>query len=284
MALFKHLIPKPFRKTTPVVPLIRLGGVIGARSMLQSGLSLAGVEKAIKEAFDVKEAVAVALAINSPGGSPVQAHLIYRRIRALAEEKKLPVIAYLEDVAASGGYMLACAGDEIVADPSSIVGSIGVVSSGFGLDRAIGKLGIDRRVYTAGSRKATLDPFQPENIEDIDHLKDLQREVHTMFIDLVKARRGDKLTGDEADLFSGLFWAGGSALGLGLVDRLGNLHEDIREKFGEKAEIRLMGREKGFLRRRLFGSATPRLPASLLSGEELLSAIESRLHFSRYGL
>jgi signal peptide peptidase SppA len=283
LSVLKYLI-KPFSKKTPVVPLIRLGGVIGARSMLQGGLSLAGVEKAIKEAFDVKGAVAVALAINSPGGSPVQAHLIYRRIRALSEEKKLPVIAYLEDVAASGGYMLACAGDEIVADPSTIVGSIGVVSSGFGLNRAIEKLGIDRRVYTAGSRKASLDPFQPENIEDIDHLKDLQREVHATFIDLVKTRRSDKLTGDEADLFSGLFWAGRPALDLGLVDRLGNLHEDIRAKFGEKAEILVVGQEKGFFRRRILGAATLRLPSAILSSEDVISTIERRLHFSRYGL
>lgn len=281
---FRSWLPRRLRGDTPIVPLVRLSGAIGMPSGIGRGsLSLATVDGALKRAFSVKGAKAVALALNSPGGSPVQSHLIFRRIRQLAEEKKLPVIAYVEDIAASGGYMLACAADEIVADRSSIVGSIGVVSASFGLDKAIARLGIDRRVYTAGTRKVTLDPFQPENGEDVEHLKTLQRDIHAFFIELVKGRRGGRLQEGE-DLFSGLYWAGDRAVALGLADRVGTWHDDLAARYGDKVDIRLFepGRA-GFLRRRLFGGATD-AGGGLVDFDDALAAIERRAMFSRYGL
>ncbi|WP_026783687.1 S49 family peptidase [Pleomorphomonas koreensis] len=277
-------LPRRLRGDTPVVPLVRLSGAIGMPSAMGRGsLSLAAVDGALKRAFSVKGAKAVALALNSPGGSPVQSHLIFRRIRQLAEEKKLPVIAYVEDIAASGGYMLACAADEIVADRSSIVGSIGVVSATFGLDKAIARLGIDRRVYTAGTRKVTLDPFQPENGDDVEHLKTLQRDIHAFFIELVKGRRGDRLKEGE-DLFSGLYWAGDRAVALGLADRVGTWHDDLAARYGDKVDIRVFepGRA-GFLRRRLFGGAAD-AAGGLVDFDDALASIERRAMFSRYGL
>src|ERR1700674_4579084 len=175
----------PFMRGGPIVPVVRLSGVIGYVTPLSSGLTLAGVARTLERAFAIRRATAVAVIINSPGGSAVQSHLIHARIRELADKHKKPVIAFVEDVAASGGYMIACAADEIIADPSSIVGPIGVVSASFGFDKAIKKLGIERRVYTAATRKAMLDPFQPEKPEDVRHLKALQKEIHERFIDLV---------------------------------------------------------------------------------------------------
>ena len=183
-------------------------GIIGFSSPLRPGLTLTGIARMLERVFAVRNAAAVALAINSPGGSPVQSHLIFRRIRELAKEKNRRVIAFVEDAAASGGYMLACAADEIIADPSSIVGSIGVVGGSFGFDKLLGKIGVERRLYTAGEHKATLDPFLPENPDDVERLKKLQREIHDDFIALVKSRRGDKLRGPEGDLFSGEYWTG----------------------------------------------------------------------------
>lgn len=284
MVDFRSWLPRRFRGDVPIVPLIRLSGAIGMPAALGRGsLSLASIESTLKKAFSVRGAKAVALAINSPGGSPVQSHLIFRRIRQLADEKKLPVIAYVEDIAASGGYMLACAADEIVADRSSILGSIGVVSASFGLDKAISRLGIDRRVYTAGTRKVTLDPFQPENGEDIEHLKSLQREIHAFFIELVRDRRGARLTGGE-ELFSGLYWAGERSVSLGLADRIGTARDDLAIRFGDKVEILPFepGRS-GFLRRRLFGSATAHAGA-LVDFDNVLATIEQRTMYSRYGL
>lgn len=281
---FRSWLPRRLRGDTPIVPLVRMSGAIGMPSAMGRGsLSLAAVDGALKRAFSVKGAKAVALALNSPGGSPVQSHLIFRRIRQLAEEKKLPVIAYVEDIAASGGYMLACAADEIVADRSSIVGSIGVVSASFGLDKAIARLGIDRRVYTAGTRKVTLDPFQPENGDDVEHLKTLQRDIHAFFIELVKSRRGGRLQEGE-DLFSGLYWAGDRAVALGLADRVGTWHDDLAARYGDKVDVRLFepGRA-GFLRRRLFGGAAD-AAGGLVDFDDALASIERRAMFSRYGL
>lgn len=284
MVDFKSWLPRRFRGDVPVVPLVRLSGAIGMPAALGRGsLSLSSIDATLKKAFSVSGAKAVALAINSPGGSPVQSHLIFRRIRQLAAEKKLPVIAYVEDIAASGGYMLACSADEIVADRSSILGSIGVVSATFGLDKAIARLGIDRRVYTAGTRKVTLDPFQPENGEDIEHLKTLQRDIHAFFIELVKERRGARLAEGE-DLFSGLYWTGERSVALGLADRIGTAHDDLANRYGDKVDIRLFepGRS-GFLRRRLFGNATDEA-GGLVDFDNVLAAIERRSLFSRYGL
>jgi len=267
-----------------VIPTVRLSGVImAAGGPLRPALSLASVAPLLQRAFAQSEAPAVAISINSPGGSPVQSRLIFQRIRDLAAEKKKHVIVACEDVAASGGYMIACAGDEIIADPSSVVGSIGVVSGGFGFVDLISKLGIERRVHTAGQNKATLDPFRPERPEDVEHLKELQLDVHRTFIDLVKERRGAKL-GDDPNLFTGLFWSGVRGKELGLVDRLGDLRSVVRERFGDKAKLGLVQQKRGFL---AFRGAAPGTvgafdPARLGAG--LLEAAEERALWSRYGL
>ena len=208
---------------------------------------MAGMAPLIDKAFEVKGAKAVALVINSPGGSPVQSSLIYDRIRYLSREKDIPVLAFVEDVAASGGYWLACAGDEIYVNASSVVGSIGVVSAGFGFVDAIEKLGVTRRVYTAGKRKVMLDPFQPENEGDIDHLKTLQKDIHDQFTALVRHRRGSKLTAPEDDLFSGAFWTGLKAVELGLADKTGEIRQVLKERFGDKVQIKLVEGKKSML-------------------------------------
>ena len=263
----------------PVVPVIRLTGLIGLSTPLRPGITMAGVARQIDRAFDYKRARAVALSINSPGGSPVQSHLIYRRIRQRAEEKKLPVYAFIEDAGASGGYMLACAGDEIVCDVSSVVGSIGVVGATFGFDRAIAKLGIERRVYTAGEHKVSLDPFLPEDPDDVARLMAIQHDIHLSFIDLVKTSRGGRLKGPESALFSGEYWAGRKALEYGLVDGLGDLRSVLRQRFGEEVRLPVMA-ERGWLARRISG--TRQFPAGL--GDEILSALEARALWARYGL
>ena len=219
----RPLLPKRLRGDIPVVPVIRLSGAIGLSTPLRPGVTLAGVARPLERAFGMRRARAVALLINSPGGSPVQSHAIYRRIRQLSEEKGVPVIAFAEDVIASGGYMIACAADEIVCDPSSIVGSIGVVGGSFGFVRLMEKLGIERRLYTSGERKAMLDPFLPEKPDDVNRLKAVQRDIHEDFIALVKERRGARLVGPENDLFSGEFWTGRKAVELGIADSVGDL-------------------------------------------------------------
>ena len=288
-SILTRLIPARYRKSTPVIPVVRLRGVIAASgSPLQPVLSLAAVAPALERAFAMKDAPAIAISINSPGGSPVQSRLIYKRIRDLAAEKEKPVLMFTEDVAASGGYMIAAAGDEIIADPSSIIGSIGVISAGFGFVDAIKKLGIERRVYTAGQNKSTLDPFTPEKDEDVERLKALQLEVHEVFINLVKQSRGDKLA-DDPDLFTGRFWAGQSAKGLGLVDHIGDMRSFIKDRFGDKAQLRLITQPRGLFGRRpqagvsqLGGLDASALTAGAAAG--LLSALEERALWDRYGL
>jgi signal peptide peptidase SppA len=279
------LLPARMRAGTVIVPVVRLHGAIGMATPFRPGITFANVAKTLDRAFAVKGAKAVALVINSPGGSPVQSHLVYKRIRLLAEEKKLPVIAFVEDVAASGGYMLACAADEIVADPFSIIGSIGVVSAGFGFDKAIEKIGIDRRVYTAGERKVILDPFQPEKPDDIKKLKTLQREIHARFVDLVKERRGSVLVGPEKAVFSGEFWAAGQALEYGLIDAMGELRTHLKARYGDKVVTPLVAAGGG-----LFGRRTPGVmgldPAGIGAGAAggLIAVAEERALWSRYGL
>src|SRR6478735_275966 len=229
----QFLLPARYRRNLPVVPVVRLSGAIGAVMPLRAGLAMANVAPLLERAFSVPGAKAVALVINSPGGSAAQSHLIFKRIRAFAEEKKLPVIAFVEDAAASGGYMIACAADEIYADPASIVGSIGVVSASFGFHELIARIGVERRVHTAGENKAMLDPFKPENPEDVARLKGLQRKIHEVFVDLVKTRRGAKLNDSYEDLFSGAFWVGAEAVDLGLIDGLGDVRSILRQRFGE---------------------------------------------------
>jgi len=247
------------------IPVVRLhGAIMAGGGALRPMLSLASAAGVLERAFADKEAPAVALSINSPGGSAVQSRLIFRRIRDLAEEKKKKVIVFIEDVAASGGYMIAVAGDEIIADPSSIVDSIGV----------------ERRVYTAGKNKVTLDPFQPEKPADIEHLKTLQAEVHETFIELVKSRRDAKLANDP-DLFTGLFWSGKTALSLGLVDALGDMRSHLKAQYGPKTRLRLISPPRGFLSRRLPGIGS-QFAAEAASG--VIDAAEERALWSRFGL
>lgn len=281
-----HLVPRRFRAERSVVPVVRLTGVIGFSTPMRPGLTLASAANSLERAFSVRDAKAVALLINSPGGSAVQSHLIFSRIRALAEEKKLPVIAVAEDVAASGGYMIACAADTIVADSSSLVGSIGVMGGSFGFHRLLDKIGVERRLYTSGERKAMLDPFLPERPEDVERLKAIQREIHESFIALVQSRRGSKLAGDEAALFSGEYWTGHRAKALGLVDEIGDLRSVLRARFGDKVETPLMV-ERGWFSRRPMGIGGGRtlLDFSQASfAEDALSTLEARALWARYGL
>ncbi|MBC2858269.1 S49 family peptidase [Stappia sp. 28M-7] len=275
-------LPGKWGNVPTTIPVVRLQGAIGMASPLRPGLSLATVAPLLDKAFSF-DAPAVALIVNSPGGSPVQSRLIHDRIRQLAGEKKKDVLVFVEDVAASGGYMLAIAGDEIVADENSIVGSIGVVSSGFGFSEAISKLGIERRVHTAGENKAILDPFRPEREEDIVHLKALQQEVHESFIALVRRRRGDVLT-DAPDLFTGLFWTGATSRDLGLIDRIGDIRSTLRERFGDKVRVRLVGGPRSLFSRRQ--GVGVEIGAGLTQGwaDEAIGALEQRALWARYGL
>ena len=239
------LVPARFRTDIPVVPVVRLSGVIGATTPMRPGLMLSNTARALERAFETRNARAVALIINSPGGSPAQSHLIFRRIRQLAAEKNLPVIAFIEDVGASGGYMLACAADEIICDPFSIVGSIGVVGGSFGFPKLMEKLGVERRLYTSGERKAMLDPFQPEKPEDVKRIKAIQKDIHAHFIALVEERRGSKLKNSEKKtLFSGEFWTAQAAIEFGLADSIGDLRSTLRERYGEKVRTPLISTEQ----------------------------------------
>src|SRR5205809_2771173 len=231
----KQLIPAKFQRDVPVVPVVRLSGVIGAVTPLRPGLTLAGVAKMLERAFATRHAKAVALVINSPGGSPVQSRQIYLRIRHLAAEKKLPVLVFVEDVAASGGYMIACAGDEIFCDPSSIMGSIGVVGGTFGFQDLIKRIGVERRLYTAGEHKGMLDPFLPENPDDVTRIKAIQREIHALFIALVKQSRGARLKATDDVLFTGEYWEGVISVWLGLADAVGGLRSTRQARYGEQA-------------------------------------------------
>ncbi len=279
----KTLIPARLRGGEPVIPVVRLSGTIGGGATpLRQGLTLEGVAAPLARAFGVKSAPAVALIINSPGGAAAQSHLIFRRIRALAEEKKKKVIVAVEDLAASGGYMIAAAGDEIVVDESSIVGSIGVVSAGFGFTGLIERIGVERRVHTAGKSKAMLDPFRPEREDDVARLRAIQEDVHAAFIDLVRGRRGDKLA-DDPDLFSGAFWSGRRAVELGLADRTGELRTVLREAYGDKVRLKVIPMEKGMLCCCLgLAGGSDRLAAGIV--DRVLAVIDEHLAWNRFGL
>jgi serine protease SohB len=270
----------------PVVPVVRLSGAIGAVTPLRPGLSLAGVAKLLDKAFSTRGAKAVALVINSPGGSPVQSREIYLRVRQLAAEKKLRVLVFVEDVAASGGYMIACAGDEIFCDPSSIVGSIGVVGGTFGFTELIKKVGIERRVYTSGDYKSQLDPFLPENPDDVARLKAIQRDIHDTFIQLVKDSRGARLMGEGDYLFTGEYWAGERAVKLGLADAIGDLRTVLRARYGDKVLMPVVAPPSGLLAN-LTGrkpGAGAALPGAAGFSDDLISALETRALWARYGL
>ncbi len=283
----KKLLPRRFRTDGLTIPAIRLhGAIMAGGSQFRPALNLATVAPLLEKAFAVKEAPAVAISVNSPGGSPVQSRLIYQRIRDLAEEKKKRVLIFVEDVAASGGYMIALAGDEIIADPSSIVGSIGVVSGGFGFPELLKKIGVERRIYTAGENKVVLDPFQPEKERDIEFLKSLQLDIHDTFIEMVKARRGTLLS-DHPDIFSGLFWTGRRGRELGLVDGLGDMRGEVKRRYGEKARLELIQPSRSLFGRRqpgaaVAGSLAAPLAASAAAG--VVEVIEERALWARFGL
>jgi|KBSMisStaDraftv2_1062788.scaffolds.fasta_scaffold573759_1 signal peptide peptidase SppA len=283
-----EFLPARLRPGAAVVPVVRLSGVIGAVTPLRPGMTLAGVAKMLERAFATRNAKAVALVINSPGGSPVQSRQIYLRIRQLASEKKLPVLVFVEDVAASGGYMIACAGDEIFCDPSSILGSIGVVGGSFGMQEMIKKIGVERRLYTSGEHKAMLDPFLPEKPEEVARLKAIQREIHDIFIALVKGSRGPRLKGSDETLFTGEYWAGDTSVSLGLADSIGDLRATLRARYGEKVRTPVITPPSGLLSG-LLGRRSPGAgQLAALDGfsglpDELISALETRAIWARFG-
>ena len=278
-----HRLIERFRDPPPVVSVLRLSGIIGRLGPWKRGLSLAGQAALIERAFKARRLGAVALSVNSPGGSPVQAALIAKRIRVLADEKGVPVFAFAEDVAASGGYWLALAADEIYADENSIIGSIGVISAGFGFPGLLERLGIERRLHAVGPRKGMLDPFLEEKAADVKRLKGLQADIHASFMYQVRERRAGKLKAAEKELFSGEFWTGQRALELGLIDGLGDLRGVMRERFGERVKLRLVGVRKRFLRWPFAATGLPLgEPGDWAAG--VLAAVEERLLWSRFGL
>ncbi|HEY0848442.1 MAG TPA: S49 family peptidase [Bradyrhizobium sp.] len=285
----KEYLPVRLRRDVPVVPVVRLSGTIGAVTPLRPGLTLAGIAKTLERAFATRNAKAVAIVVNSPGGAPVQSRQIYLRIRQLASEKKLPVLVFVEDVAASGGYMIACAGDEIFCDPSSILGSIGVVGGSFGFQELIRKIGVERRLYTAGEHKAMLDPFLPEDPDDIARLKSIQRDIHALFISLVKESRGGRLKGADDILFTGEYWAGEKSVSLGLADGIGDLRSTLRARYGEKVLMPLVSPARGLLsslfgRRSAGADAFASIDGIRALPDDLISALETRAIWAKFGL
>ena len=265
-----------FFKKKKIIPHIKLSGVIGNVGKFKQGIDFSGQEETISKAFALKKAPCVAITINSPGGSPVQSHLIYNFIRQQAKKNKKKVIVFAEDVAASGGYLIACAGDEIYANSSSIIGSIGVIYSSFGFTEFIKKVGVERRVHTAGKNKSTLDPFLEEKDEDIKRLKNIQLDLHKDFIDIVEKSRGTKLKKTEIELFSGEFWSGSKAKELGLVDDLGNSNEILRKKFGEDVVIKKFEKSKGWLSKKLSSSSD--------HVDQIANILDEKSVWQKYGL
>jgi signal peptide peptidase SppA len=266
---------RKFFQRKPLVVVIRLDGVIGAVSRFGSGgLDDSNTQKLLDKAFEFEKAKAIAIKINSPGGSPTQSSLIASRILKLSEEKKIPVLCFCEDVAASGGYLIACAGDEIYANSSSIIGSIGVIYSSFGFTELIKKIGVERRVHTAGKNKSTLDPFLEEKNEDIERLKNIQLDLHKDFIDVVEKSRGSKLKKSDIELFSGEFWSGSKSKTLGLIDGIGNAHEILKEKYGDDVIIKKFEKTKGWLSQKLSSSNQV---------DQFANILEERSIWQRYG-
>ena len=264
-----------FFKKKKIIPHIKLSGVIGNVGKFKQGIDFAGQEEIIKKAFSIKKAPVIAITINSPGGSPVQSHLIHDLIRSQAKRNKKKVIVFAEDVAASGGYLIACAGDEIYANQSSIIGSIGVIYSSFGFKDLIQKIGVQRRVYTAGKNKSTLDPFLEEKQEDIERLKNIQLDLHKDFIEVVEKSRSSKLNKDSGiELFSGEFWSGRKAHHLGLIDGIGNAEQILKERFGDKVIIKKFEKSKGWLAKKI---------SSENNAEQVISILEERSIWQRYG-
>ena len=268
--LMKWLI-KIFKRPR-TIPVVRLDGVIGSSGQFGSGgLEDSGLSSVLEKAFSFSRAKAIALIVNSPGGSPTQSSLIASRVRRLSDEKNLPVFCFCEDVAASGGYWLACAGDEIYANENSIIGSIGVISSGFGFYEFISKQGIERRIYTSGKEKSMLDPFKPEQKSDVARLKLIQKAIHHNFKTYVELRRGNKV--QDKNIFTGEFWEARRALELGLIDGLGNLETVLRDKYGENIEFKYVSRKKPLIAR-----------LSRSFSDSIISTVMNRIYFSRYNL
>lgn len=280
----RRLLPKRFRKQEIVIPVVRMhGAIMAGGSQFRPALNLATYAPLLEKAFANKQAPVVAISLNSPGGSPVQSRMIYQRIRMLAEENDKKVIIFVEDVAASGGYMIALAGDEIIADPTSIVGSIGVVSGGFGFPELLKKIGVERRVYTAGENKAILDPFQPEKESDVEYLKTLQIEIHKVFMDMVRLRRGEKLA-DDPFIFSGLFWTGMRGLDLGLIDGLGDMRDILRRRYGKKVRLELITGARSLFGKRLPGVSLNAEHIAAASVAGLADVAEEKALWGRFGL
>ena len=266
-----------FRKKK-IIPHVRMTGIIGSAGRFKQGLELANQRDILKKAFSFKKISHVAISINSPGGSPVQSHLIYSYIKELAEKKKVKVLIFAEDVAASGGYFIACSGDEIYANSSSIIGSIGVISASFGFKDLIQKIGVQRRVYTAGKNKSTLDPFVEEKDEDVKRLKNIQLELHEDFIKVVEKSRGSKLKDPEKNnIFTGEFWTGKTSLKLGLIDGIGNMDQVLKKKFGDNVIIKNFEKPKGFIARKLSSSVQDPV-------EKLANIIEQKSMWQKFGL
>ncbi len=262
------------------VAVIRMAGVIADSAMMRrAGINHQKFKKIIEDAFECSGAKAVALVINSPGGAPAQCSLISAQIHHLSEEKEIPVYAFVEDVAASGGYWLACCGEKIYAQNSSIVGSIGVISAGFGLDEFIKRYDVKRRIHTSGKDKSFLDPFKPERAEDVARLKEIQSGIHEDFKDWVKSRRGEKLNGSDSDLMEGAFWTGADALEKGLIDDIGDMTSIMKEMFGEDVKFREFGPEKRWLPSLPFAGED--MKADLIS--EALNVAEERAYWTRFG-
>ena len=263
-------------KKKKIIPHIKLAGVIGNVGKFKQGIDFSGQEEIILKAFSVKKAPCVAITINSPGGSPVQSHLIFNFIRQQAKKNKKKVIVFAEDIAASGGYLIACAGDEIYANSSSIIGSIGVIYSSFGFTELIKKIGVERRVHTAGKNKSTLDPFLEEKKEDIERLKNIQLDLHKDFINVVEKSRGEKLKKSEVELFSGEFWSGTKAKELGLIDEIGDANQVLRERFGEDVIIKRYEKSKSWLSKKLSSSND--------HVDQVANILEEKSIWQKYGL
>jgi signal peptide peptidase SppA len=283
LSFIKSIFGRIFGKSNAIVPVVRMQGMIAASSNPRRHLSIAMMAPLLDKAFSIKDAPAVAIVINSPGGSPVQSSLIYERIRHLSKKNGTPVLSFVEDIAASGGYWLACAGDEIYVNPASVIGSIGVVSAGFGFEGAIEKLGVTRRIYTSGNRKVMLDPFQPEDKEGIKHLKSIQKDIHDQFIAMVKSCRGAKLNSDDDLLFSGAFWTGAKAIELGLADKIGETRQILKSRFGDKVKIKLIEPKRSLLG---MGSGASGVSSRLAEAsiDHLIEIAEEKSVRSRFGL
>ena len=265
-----------FLKKKKIIPHIKLTGIIGNVGKFRQGIDFSGQEEIILKAFSVKKAPCIAITVNSPGGSPVQSHLIYNFIRIQAKKNKKKVIVFAEDVAASGGYLIACAGDEIYANSSSIIGSIGVIYSSFGFTELIKKIGVERRIHTAGKNKSTLDPFLEEKKDDIERLKTIQLDIHKDFINVVERSRGTKLKKSEVELFSGEFWSGSKAKELGLIDEIGDSHQILKEKFGEDVVIKKFEKNRSWLSKKLSSSNN--------HVDQLSNILEEKSVWQKYGL